>query len=455
MDYEKIGRNTSMSRNNSAKELPVEASPRMFWHTLLSQDRLYPRKRTHSHHRTAFELDYDRLIFSKAFRRLARKTQVHPLAVNDHTHNRLTHSLEVASVGRSLGKAAYRIAQNRETQSIPISAIDFAELVQAACLAHDVGNTPFGHAGERAIRNWMSSHANIHVDFTDAQRSDLVLYEGNAQSFRIATRSISGFEQGCDYKHGGLGLTAATLATMMKYPWCSDHANAQTDGKYSVFQSDLSTFKWVAKTTGLLPQENAYCRHPLAFLVEAADDICNAIVDIEDAIDLHIINRDDVEQSLMQLSGMSKSSTIAEMRSTSIGKLVEQCLHVFTQHYDAIMQGQRVSSLIQGIDENLLNAFNKLNEIARNKVYPFQQDDCLEQSCITILASILNASIHGDSSMHHLESKSAISPYADFLDLVANTTASDYEQLMTMMDFIAGMTDNYAVNLAGRLTNAS
>ncbi len=441
-----------MSGNRLATQLPTEEIQRMSWNALLCQNRLYPRTRTHSQHRTAFEIDYDRLVFSKAFRRLARKTQVHPLALNDHTHNRLTHSLEVASVGRSLGKAAYCIAKDHESQSIPATANDFAELVQAACLAHDVGNTPFGHAGERAIRQWMSTHAEVHSDLNDAQSADLFLYEGNAQAFRIATRSISGFEHGCENKNGGLGLTAATLATMMKYPWYSDHAYAKTDGKYSVFQSDKSAFEWVVTTTGLLPEGDAYCRHPLAFLVEAADDICNAIIDIEDAIDLHILHRTDVDQHLMRLSGLPDNSTIAQMRSTSIGKLIEQCVLVFEQSYEQIMHGQRGLPLIASIDTALLDAFNALNNIAKHRVYPFNQNDKLEQSCNTTLACILRASIQDNTPFIKPDLDSVVGPFVDFTRLVERESEPGYERLMMVMDFVAGMTDNYAVNLADRLS---
>jgi len=440
-----------MSRTRAETPLPTGEHQRMSWNTLLCPERLFPKTRTHSQHRSAFEVDYDRLVFSKAFRRLARKTQVHPLAVNDHTHNRLTHSLEVASVGRSLGKAAFSIAQNHENQTIPATAADFAELVQAACLAHDVGNTPFGHAGERAIRHWMTTHVEALADLDKAQKTDLVLYEGNAQAFRIATRSISGFEHGCDNKNGGLRLSAATLATMMKSPWTSDHERAQAHGKYSVFQSDKSAFDWVVKTTGLLPQGNAYCRHPLAFLVEAADDICNAIIDIEDAIELHILNRTDVEQHLIKLSGLSSSSTIAEMRSTSIGKLIGHSVLVFEKNYEAIMQGQHDQPLIKGIDEPLLAAFNMLNDIAKNRVYPFQQDENMEQSCITVLSRILSTSIECTTPIKRLTPDSVVTPYAEFIDLISNTSEPCYQRIMMVMDFVAGMTDNYAVNLAGRL----
>jgi len=443
-----------MGRQSTAVSIAAQSpeNARMSWSALLCQARLYPKKRAYAQDRTPFEIDYDRIIFSKAFRRLARKTQVHPLAINDHTHNRLTHSLEVASVGRSLGKTAFDIASRYEEKNIPATALDFAKLVQAACLAHDVGNTPFGHAGERAIRHWMlTNQSNVLKAFSATEQSDFVLYEGNAQAFRIATRSVSGFENRCNNRKGGLGLTAATLATMMKYPWYSDNEYAQAEGKYSVFQSDTDAFEWTVNTTGLLQKNNAYCRHPLAFLVEAADDICNAVIDIEDAIDLHILHRNDVEDSLRVLSDLPKDCTIAAMRATAIGKLIDQCLMVFDKHYEAIMLGEQQQPLIEGIEPSMHHAFESLNAIAREKVYPFQQDENLEQSCISILARILSVSIEGDKSISELPLDTVISPYLDFINALSSERKPSYESMMMIMDFVAGMTDNYAVNLAGRL----
>lgn len=439
-----------MSSSSPVVQLANSAKPdkRMSWNALLCQDRLHPKPSVSTQDRSAFEVDYDRLIFSKAFRRLARKTQVHPLATNDHTHNRLTHSLEVASVGRSLGKAAFIIAQNKENEILPIDAVQMAELLQSACLAHDIGNTPFGHAGERAIRLWMSNNSNSLAMLNTAQRTDLTLYEGNAQAFRIATRSVSEFEEGCINREGGLGLTAATLATMMKYPWHSDHKNAQSNSKYSVFQDDLAAFEWVANTTGLLKDDKAYCRHPLAFLVEAADDICNAIIDIEDAIDLNILSRAEVEKELMLLSRLNDKNTIAQMRAKAIGNLISQCLTVFNQYYDDIMRGHHHQPLIDLIDTKLLSAFNHLNDIAKQQVYPFQHDDELERSCNETLASILNETMHLHAGNHFPAAENLPTTFHDFRAKANQEDMPDYERFMMTMDYVAGMTDNYAVNLA-------
>lgn len=449
-----------MSHSGPVLHIPasLKRDNRMSWDQLLCQSRLHPKTPNHSQSRTAFEVDYDRVVFSKPFRRLARKTQVHPLATNDHTHNRLTHSLEVASVGRSMGKAAYYIAQDQERTTIESSAEDFAQVVQAACLAHDVGNTPFGHAGERAIRHWMSKqHANLLSEFSTAQACDLTLYEGNAQAFRLTTRTVSEFATNGNNNEGGMVLTAATLATMLKYPWHSDHAKAQSAGKYSVFQSDLKAFEWVIDTTGLLATDNAYCRHPLTFLVEAADDICNAVIDIEDAIDLGILRTNDVVKSLQALSQLEKGATVSHMRAAAIAIMINACLDVFHDRYEAIMRGEHTAALIEHIPPELYSAFTELNIIAQRHVYPFQKNEGMEKACNDTIAKLLLGTTLSKRVINQLPRDEVTTPFINFHSSILNhsakqTTANaDYEKLMRVMDFVAGMTDNYAVNLAGRL----
>lgn len=450
-----------MSHSGPALQFPRtrKHDRRMSWDRLLCQSRLYPKTPNHSHSRTAFEVDYDRVVFSKPFRRLARKTQVHPLATNDHTHNRLTHSLEVASVGRSMGKAAYYIAQDQEKATIAANAEDFSQVVQAACLAHDVGNTPFGHAGERAIRHWMSTqHARLLSEFSAAQSYDLTLYEGNAQAFRLTTRTVSEFASKENKNEGGMALTAATLATMIKYPWHSDNSKAQSEGKYSVFQSDLAAFEWVMKTTGLLAIDNAHCRHPLTFLVEAADDICNAVIDIEDAIDLRILRTNDVVKSLQTLSQLDQGTAVSHMRATAIATMINACLDVFHDQYEPIMHGEHTTPLIEHIQPELYSAFAELNLIAQRQVYPFQKNEGMEKACNDTIARLLEGTTLGESFISKLTNDEVTAPLINFHSSALSTSGASsssneqYEQLMRIMDFVAGMTDNYAVNLAARLS---
>lgn len=200
----------------------------MQWDKLLTSKRLGITDKSGDGIRTEYYRDYDRIVFSASFRRLARKTQVHPLSFNDHIHNRLTHSIEVSSVGRSLGLAVGLKIEDKLPSDI--TAVDFASIIQAACVAHDIGNPPFGHAGEYAIRQWFSENINlIDESLSDAQKQDLMSFEGNAQGFRI----VSQLEN--HYKDGGLRLTFATLGALIKYPWESSHKLTTEKDKFNVF----------------------------------------------------------------------------------------------------------------------------------------------------------------------------------------------------------------------------
>ncbi|MFW6346487.1 MAG: dGTP triphosphohydrolase, partial [Halomonas sp.] len=247
----------------------------MSWERLLDPGRLHDRRDERPGGgrdeigRSPFHKDHDRIVFAGSFRRLGRKTQVHPLTDNDHIHTRLTHSLEVGCVGRSLGM----IVGERLSGRLPgwITPADLGVIVQAACLGHDIGNPPFGHAGEYAIRDWFK---RAEVDgkglldgLSPLEREDLLTYEGNAQGFRVVTQ--------IEYNQfrGGMRLTTATLGTLLKYPWTVEHGGAA--GKFGCYQSERELLVEVVERLGLLPRgEGRWCRHPLAWLVEAADDIC-------------------------------------------------------------------------------------------------------------------------------------------------------------------------------------
>ena len=267
----------------------------MDWHQLLNKARLGGRSAKDESGRTAFLRDHDKIIFSGAFRRLARKTQVHPLATNDHVHNRLTHSLEVSCVGRTLGIRVGERLQQRQLLPDTVSATDLGDIVQSACLAHDIGNPPFGHTGERAIRAWFQERGQRFLAMlAPEQQSDLTFFEGNAQGFRIITKS--------EYHQydGGMRLTYATLATFLKYPWLSIDATdsngaSSKPGKYSAFVSEADAFREVAAATGLREiAPGRFCRHPLAYLMEAADDFCYAIIDLEDGLEMDLLHWDEV-----------------------------------------------------------------------------------------------------------------------------------------------------------------
>ena len=210
----------------------------MKWCALLSQKRLNKHDDgIHLDARSQYHKDYDRIVFSSAFRRMGRKTQVHPLANNDHIHTRLTHSIEVGSVGRSLGLIIGEFLKQQGDLPADISPQEIGAIVQAACLAHDIGNPPFGHAGEFAIRHWFNENRQHLAQLNAAELNDLAIFEGNAQGFRVVANTEN------HYNNGGLHLTYATLGTLMKYPWFSDNPIAAQQGKFNFFQERYSIIK--------------------------------------------------------------------------------------------------------------------------------------------------------------------------------------------------------------------
>ncbi|MDO4226606.1 dGTP triphosphohydrolase, partial [Neisseria sp.] len=240
--------------------------------------------------RTDFHIDYDRVVFSGAFRRLGRKTQVHPFAEHDHTHNRLTHSVEVASVGRSLGNRVGVMLQAGGFLPQGNTPGDIGAVVQVACLAHDLGNPPFGHTGEDALRDWFRNpaHGRYLDTLSEAERNDVQTYEGNAHSLRI----LASLEM---YRgKGGMRLTAATIGALLKYPWTTLDPNGRK--KFNIYQTELPFIRRVADELGLIGQGgDRWARHPLSYLMEAADDICYALLDLEDAVEIGLLGDAEVE----------------------------------------------------------------------------------------------------------------------------------------------------------------
>jgi dGTPase len=236
-------------------------------------------------YRSSFHKDYDRLIFSNSFRRLSKKTQVHPLSKNDHVHNRLTHSLEVASVGRSLGLKAGEFLKNKYPNE-NINPYDIAYIIQTACLAHDIGNPPFGHAGEEVIKEWFKKNEKevFLKQLTKSQKLDFQHLDGNAQSFRIVTQLEN------NSFNGGMRLTSATLGALVKYPYSSKNCQINGKSKFNFFQSEKEIFKKLFKNLGLKKANGTYKRHPFSYLMEASDNICYGLLDLQDAIELKLIS---------------------------------------------------------------------------------------------------------------------------------------------------------------------
>ncbi len=306
--------------------------------------------------RLGFEVDYDRIIFSSAFRSLQDKTQVIPLSKTDFVHTRLTHSLEVSVVGRSIGRLVGKkiIEKYPHLQEIHgYQANDFGAIVAAASLAHDIGNPPFGHSGEKAIGEYFSIGKGLQYkdQLTPKQWQDLIDFEGNANGFSVLTSSRPGIE-------GSIRLTYAVLGAFMKYPKESlpkKPTSKICDKKYGFFQSDKVFFKEVAEELGLIPNKSGddigYERHPLAYLVEAADDICYTIIDFEDGINLGLVSEDYALEYLIKLvkntidtakyqTLTTKEDRISYLRALAIGNLINDAVNVFIENEEAILKGE-------------------------------------------------------------------------------------------------------------------
>lgn len=318
----------------------------MDWKSLLSIERLGSEDRSHqtiNQGRNPYESDVDRIIFSNAFRRLSRKTQVHPMAANDHVHTRLTHSLEVARVGYSLGKnLAYEISDKLPNK---ISIHDLGTIVSAACMAHDIGNPPFGHGGEKAMSHWFFINGqNFYKDKPKDLQDDIINIEGNAQGFRSITQTENYLFS------GGLRLTYATLGSFLKYPW---NSRKQTD-KFSTYITEEEILKETAEKCGLIKIDNyQWSRHPLSYLVEAADDICYGILDLEDGVELGIIDYEEVENIFLKHFDQTEQSDIrsrkgdkkwhrvnfSRIRGPIFDFIIKGAIESFIKNYEDIMSG--------------------------------------------------------------------------------------------------------------------
>lgn len=333
--------------------------------------------------RLGFEVDYDRIIFSAAFRSLQDKTQVIPLSKTDFVHTRLTHSMEVSVVGRSLGRLAGKKILEKYPYLQEIHGYhmnDFGAIVAAAALAHDIGNPPFGHSGEKAIGEYFSigKGQRFREFLTEKEWQDLIDFEGNANGFSVVTGSRPGVE-------GGLRLTYATLGAFTKYPKESlpkKPTSNIADKKYGFFQQDKSFFQEVANELGLIPNKTGkdigYERHPLAYLVEAADDICYTIIDFEDGINLGLVNEDYALEYLIKLvkdsidSGKynaltTKEDRISYLRALAIGSLIQDAVKVFIENEELILQGKFPHALM---DKSKYQAQMKdIIELSVQKIY--------------------------------------------------------------------------------------
>jgi dGTPase len=438
----------------------------MQWQQLFSTRRGHDKPASpNDPNRSQFERDYDRIIFSSAFRRLQDKTQVIPLPEDDFVHTRLTHSLEVSSVGRSLGKmVAHSILSQNPGLAAEISPADIAAIIATACLAHDIGNPPFGHSGESAISHYFRQGrgAELQTLISDtAQWSDLINFEGNANGFRILTNS-------------GVKLTYAALAAFTKYPTQSYKPQPLKDRvsqkKYGYFQSEKNIFHNIF-TELQLPQLNeyAYQRHPLAFLVEAADDICYRIIDFEDGITIGLIPFKEGESLFVELLGdkfdevrysrIPQPERIGVLRALAINMLVEKTADVFITHQQEILNGTFDRPLIDELE--LLPVLDEIINVSVQKVYNSKNVIEIETAGFSVVGELLDTFIKAVNDLHQygrqlrkeqpLSSKviKMMPPY--YLQPDGLPPADAYLRILSVCEFIAGMTDSYAVSLYRKL----
>lgn len=448
----------------------------MNWDSLLTKKR-YGRSEEGFNEagRSGFEKDYDRLVFSPAFRRLQGKTQVHPLPVNDHIHNRLTHTLEVSAISRTLGARVGNKLKERDLLPESSSPSEIGQICKAAALAHDIGNPPFGHACEHAIGHWFSERIEraraarigpsykLYQSMSEEEKRDITFFDGNAQGFRIITKLEHFFHD------GGMRLSYPVLGTFLKYPWTPQ--NGPVDKKSSCFYSESDTLKDVCEELGL-PKvaELSYRRHPLAHLVEAADDICYRIIDIEDAIEMGILNFGDYQDLLQSIGGNKKIDQenlppgrarrkFFELRGRIFDKLLSSTSDSFFRNYEDIMSGDFLGDLIKKNDDDTSNLLWECSKTAKERIFTENKKTMLEIGVYENINIILGTFVRAVEE--HVQSNFDGTEASPLSKRVVGHVTSEgftmpdtlYECLRGVTDYVSGMTDRYssyvAKNVAG------
>ena len=433
----------------------------MEWLQLISNKRLGQENRHALRHddRSEFKRDYDRLIFSAPFRRLQNKTQVFPLPGSVFVHNRLTHSLEVASVGMSLGNDVARQLCARHPELRGTLFEEIGTIVSAACLAHDMGNPPFGHSGEKAIQTFFSEGKGLSLrgEVSEDFWNDVTHFEGNANAFRLLTHQFKG------RRPGGFVLTYAMLASIVKYPFASSIAGAH--GKFGFFSTEQADYERIAADLGIrrLSEPGAplqYARHPLVYLVEAADDICYEIMDLEDAHKLRLLSYEETTRLLLAYFDESTQQHILQriadegidddnekityMRACVIGILEHECVETFISHEAEILAGTFTGSLVKHAGERVREAYEVCKKISRKKIYNSKPVLDVELSGYKIMDTLLS----------HM-TDAVLTPDRYYSQQLIGRVSSQYHidapdlqtRLMAMIDYISGMTDIYALDV--------
>jgi len=441
----------------------------MEWKQLISNKRFGQEHKHAERHddRSEFKRDYDRLIFSSAFRRLQNKTQVFPLPGSIFVHNRLTHSLEVASVGMSIGNDISRRVIQKRSELKDTLVEEIGTIVSAACLAHDLGNPPFGHSGEKAIQTFFSEgpgqkiKSMVSSEFWD----DITHFEGNANAFRILTHRFKGRRQ------GGFVMTYSMLASIVKYPFASSLAG--NHGKFGFFAFEAESYRKIADELGIFcksaPGEPLkYARHPLVYMVEAADDICYEIMDIEDSHKLKILSfaetehlllsffDEDIQQKIRQRiideEMTDENEKVVYMRASVIGKLENECVAAFLAHEEEILAGTLEGSLIDHISERQKKAYKECEKISYSKIYQSKPVLDIELSGYKIMATLMEVFIEAAVNPSRFYSKQLLRRVSSQYDIENENLE---ERIMAVIDYISGMTDIYALDIYQKINGIS
>lgn len=442
----------------------------MNWKQLISNKRLGQESRHSIRHddRSEFKRDYDRLIFSAPFRRMQNKTQVFPLPGSIFVHNRLTHSLEVASVGMSLGNDVAHCVMKTRPELADTLFTQIGTIVSTACLAHDMGNPPFGHSGEKAIQTFFTEGKGAYLKdrLSPEMWNDITHFEGNANAFRLLAHRFKG------RRDGGFVMTYTTLASIVKYPFASALAE-NGHGKFGFFCTEANIFSRIADDLGIIrksadgcPAE--YARHPLVYLVEAADDICYEIMDIEDAHKLKIVTYEETKRHFLDFFDEMGQNHIMQrihdeeitddnekviyMRACVINALERACVDAFMRHEEEIMRGEFGGSLIDSIDDRLVTAYRNCTELSKKKIYKSKPVLDVELSGFKIMDSLMEVMTEAAVNPQRFYSRQLISRVSSQYDI----SAPDLEtRIMAVIDYISGMTDVYALDIYQKINGIS
>ncbi len=443
----------------------------MEWKKLLSAKRWgyeYREEQSNFDARSEFQRDYDRLIFSSPFRRLQNKTQVFPLPGAVFVHNRLTHSLEVASVGRSLGRLFYNLMKAKNPnldQEVPFLQ-EVGNIISSACLSHDLGNPAFGHSGEAAISSYFTEGAGhkFREQVSAKQWADLTHFEGNANALRILTHAYHGKDE------KGYALTYATLASIVKYPCTSIDGHITGNHhrkKYGFFESETDTFRKIALELGLQADPTnpqGYLRHPLVYLVEAADDICYNIIDLEDAHHLKILSYQEVEDLLLPLCGgqdlrarldslVDRGSRVELLRAKAINTLIHGVADVFVENQEKFLSGTFESSLVDALSQPIVEQMKLISEISVERIYNASTVVQIEIAGYHVMNALLDefipAYIKTNKTMFDQKLVAMIPQQFHTNNL------DTYSKIRAVLDFVSGMTDVYAIELYRKIKGIS